>query len=71
MERTAVVVGVGARSGLGAALAYRFAQEELRVIVAGRTAERLEAVVAEIQEAGGMAQAVVTDVTREADVWMK
>ena len=27
MERTAVVVGVGARSGLGAALAYRFAQE--------------------------------------------
>ena len=68
MERTAVVVGVGARSGLGAALACRFAQEGLRVVVAGRTAERLEAVVAEIQEAGGMAEPVVTDVTREADV---
>jgi len=38
--QTAVVVGVGSSAGLGAALARRFANEGLRVIVAGRTAAR-------------------------------
>lgn len=68
MKGTAVVVGVGARSGLGAALARRFAREGLRVYVAGRTAERLEAIAAEIHDTGGIAHPVVTDVTREAEV---
>lgn len=68
IDRTAVVVGVGARAGLGAALARRFAREGLRVIVAGRTAERLQAVATEIQEAGGHVVPIVTDVTREAEV---
>lgn len=65
---TAVVVGVGSVSGLGAALARRFAREGLKVIVAGRALDRLQAVVTEIQATGGFAQPEVTDATREGDV---
>ena len=66
--RTAVVIGVGARAGLGAALCRRFAGEGLHVFAAGRTLEKLAAVVAEIESAGGHATAVVTDATAPADV---
>ena len=64
-QRTAVVIGVGAVNGLGAAVAQRAAREGLHVTVAGRTASRLAAVVESIERAGGSAEAVVTDVTRE------
>ena len=47
---TAVVVGVGAETGLGAALARRFAREGLRVVIAGRTEKRLRAIAAGIHE---------------------
>jgi NAD(P)-dependent dehydrogenase (short-subunit alcohol dehydrogenase family) len=67
-EKTAVVVGVGSSAGLGAALARRFAKEGLRVVVAGRTAARLATVTTEIRNAGGSAEVVVADATREADV---
>jgi NAD(P)-dependent dehydrogenase (short-subunit alcohol dehydrogenase family) len=67
-EKTAVVVGVGSSAGLGAALARRFAKEGLLVIVAGRTAARLATVAAEIRDAGGSAEAIVCDATRETDV---
>lgn len=65
---TAVIVGVGSRAGLGAALARRFAREGLRVFVAGRTAQSLEDVAATIREPGGLAEPRVTDASREADV---
>ncbi len=64
----AVVVGVGAEHGLGAALCRRFAAEGHHVLVAGRTAARIEAVAATITAAGGRATPVVTDTTVEADV---
>jgi NAD(P)-dependent dehydrogenase (short-subunit alcohol dehydrogenase family) len=64
----AVVVGVGAERGLGARLCARFAREGLHVLVAGRTAGRIEAVAAALRRAGGAATAVPTDATREADV---
>lgn len=64
----AVVVGVGASRGLGAALARRFAREGLHCFLAGRTAERIGAVAKEIGEAGGTATPVVTDTTSEDDV---
>jgi NAD(P)-dependent dehydrogenase (short-subunit alcohol dehydrogenase family) len=64
----AVVVGVGASRGTGAALCRRFAAEGLHTFVAGRTAERIEAVAREIREAGGRASAVPTDTTRSRDV---
>ena len=68
MARAAIVVGVGARAGLGAALCRRFASEGLRVFAAGRTREKLEAVTQEIRGAGGSATPVVADVTVAADV---
>jgi NAD(P)-dependent dehydrogenase (short-subunit alcohol dehydrogenase family) len=67
-DRAAVVVGVGASLGLGAALCRRFAKEGMHVFIAGRTAERIEMVANEIVEAGGVATPVVTDTTREEDV---
>jgi NAD(P)-dependent dehydrogenase (short-subunit alcohol dehydrogenase family) len=65
---TAVVAGVGAETGLGAALARRFAREGLRVVIAGRTEKRLRAVAEGIENAGGTALTKVTDATRETDV---
>lgn len=64
----AVVVGVGAERGLGAALCRRFAAEGHHVLVAGRTPARIQAVADTILAAGGKATAVVTDTTVEADV---
>src|SRR5262245_15568079 len=64
----AVVVGVGPEAGLGGALCKRFAREGLHVLIAGRTADKLERVAATIAAAGGRATAVVTDTTVEADV---
>lgn len=65
---TAVVVGVGSETGLGAALARRFASEGLRVILAGRTAKSLKSIAAAITDAGGVALLRVTDASREKDV---
>jgi len=66
-EKTALIVGVGASRGLGAAVARRFAKEGLHVVIAGRTAEKLDHVVSEIRAAGGSAQAVVGDGANESD----
>lgn len=65
---TAIVVGVGAEQGLGAALCRRFAQENYHVFVAGRTPDKIAQVVATIEAAGGSAEAIVTDATNENDV---
>jgi len=65
---TAVVVGVGASRGLGAALCRRFAAGGYHVLVAGRTREKLGVVVDEIAAGGGSAAAFVADATREDDV---
>ena len=64
----AIVFGVGAEQGLGAALCRRFAREGHHVLVAGRTASKIEQVVRTIQADGGSAEPLPTDVTREADV---
>src|SRR3954469_17771320 len=65
---TAVVVGVGAERGLGAALCRRFAQGGYHVLVAGRTAAKIDKVAAAIVSAGGSAEPVGTDATREEEV---
>lgn len=65
---TAIVVGVGAELGLGAAVCRRVAAEGHHVFVAGRTAAKIDQVVATIRAGGGSAEAVVTDTTVEADV---
>jgi NAD(P)-dependent dehydrogenase (short-subunit alcohol dehydrogenase family) len=65
---SAAIVGVGAERGLGAALSRRFAAEGYHVLVAGRTPEKIAAVVETIEKAGGSAEAIAVDTTREDDV---
>lgn len=65
---TAVVVGVGSERGVGGAVCRRFAKEGYHVMVAGRTAVKIEQLATAIRGAGGSAEAVVTDATSEADV---
>lgn len=63
-----VVVVTGSTRGVGRAIALRSAAEGARVVITGRTVERGEAVVAEIQAAGGEALFARADVTVEAEV---
>jgi NAD(P)-dependent dehydrogenase (short-subunit alcohol dehydrogenase family) len=67
-QQSAVVFGVGAASGLGAALARRFAAEGLRVFIAGRTAETLDQVAAQIRADSGLVEPRVADATDEKQV---
>lgn len=64
----AIVFGVGAVEGLGAALCRRFAAEGYHLLVSGRTQDKIERVAQQIRDGGGSAEAVVADVTRETDV---
>jgi NAD(P)-dependent dehydrogenase (short-subunit alcohol dehydrogenase family) len=66
-RQTALVVGVGASEGLGAAAARRFAREGLHVVVAGRTEEKVQRVADEIHASGGSAEAVTGDAAVESD----
>jgi NAD(P)-dependent dehydrogenase (short-subunit alcohol dehydrogenase family) len=63
-----LIAGVGASQGLGAAIARRFAAGGYPVVVAGRGAAKIEAVVAELKASGAVAAGVVGDVTLAADV---
>lgn len=64
----AIVFGVGAEQGIGAAVCRRFAVGGHHLLVTGRTAAKIARVVATIEACGGSAEAVVTDVTDEASV---
>ena len=63
-----VALITGATSGIGRATAVAFAQAGAKVAIAGRREEEGAQVVREIEEAGGEALFVRTDVSREADV---
>jgi NAD(P)-dependent dehydrogenase (short-subunit alcohol dehydrogenase family) len=63
-----VAVITGASSGIGAAIAKVFAAEGIQVILAARSKGKIESLVAEIAEVGGIAKAVETDVTNENSV---
>lgn len=63
MFENQVVIITGAGRGIGAAAAKLFAQEGARVVVNDLNPEPAEAVVAEIEAAGGTAHAVAGDVT--------
>ena len=66
--RVAVVLGVGPKNGLGAALCRRMSEEGLHVLVSGRTESSLLAVVEEVQSLGGDASLCVADATSEQDI---
>jgi NAD(P)-dependent dehydrogenase (short-subunit alcohol dehydrogenase family) len=63
-----VVWITGGGSGIGRALALEFAKEGAVVAVSGRREDRLQAVVDEIESAGGKGLAMRCDVTDEASV---
>ena len=60
--RGRVAVVTGAASGLGLAMSYRFAQAEMKVVLADIEADPLDAAVRELRAAGHDASGVVTDV---------
>lgn len=62
------IVITGASSGMGAAAARHLAAKGASVVLGARRADRIEALAAEIREAGGKATAVVTDVTKRDDL---
>lgn len=67
-QRCAVVIGVGASQGIGAAVSRRIGREGLLVYVVGRTQEKLDRVVAEVQQAGGQAESYILDATKASQV---
>ena len=65
-QQRAVVTGGG--RGIGAAVARALAAEGASVVVAARSRDQIEAVAAELSEAGHDAHAVACDVTDPVDV---
>jgi NAD(P)-dependent dehydrogenase (short-subunit alcohol dehydrogenase family) len=63
-----VAIIVGASSGMGRASALAFAAEGAKVAVAARRLGELDALVAEITGAGGMAMARAVDVAKRPEV---
>jgi NADP-dependent 3-hydroxy acid dehydrogenase YdfG len=63
-----VVVITGASSGLGEATARLLASNGAKVFLGARRTDRLNAVVADIERAGGEAGARAVDVTKRAEV---
>ncbi len=63
-----VTIVTGSSSGIGKAIALRFAEEGARVVVAARRRALLDQVVATITDRGGQALAIPVDVSDENQV---
>ncbi|OGW65697.1 MAG: hypothetical protein A3H49_01960 [Nitrospirae bacterium RIFCSPLOWO2_02_FULL_62_14] len=63
-----VAVVTGSSSGIGKAIALRFAEEEARVVVTARRFKLCEQTVEQINKKGGEAWAIQTDVADERQV---
>ena len=66
--RDKVAVVTGAASGIGRALAERFAREGMKVVLADVESAALDQAAREIEKTGAAALAVRTDVSRGSDV---
>ncbi len=58
-----VALVTGAGQGIGAAVASALAADGAKVVLAGRTIEKLQAVASRISESGGTAHTIAVDVT--------
>ncbi len=63
-----IAIVTGSASGIGKAIALKFAEEGARVVVAARRKVLCEKTVAQIRERGGEAKAIQTDVAAESQV---
>lgn len=63
-----VVVITGASSGIGKELAFQFAAKGAKVVLAARNSAALNESAAKIEQDGGVALAIATDVTKRAEV---
>lgn len=63
-----IAIVTGSSSGIGKAIALRFAQEGATVVVAARRLRKCEETVEQIEAAGGRAVALQTDVAVESEV---
>src|SRR3989440_3042195 len=62
-----VVIITGATSGIGRAVALRFAKALARIVAIGRNRSALEDVASEIKSAGGECLTLAADLTNESD----
>lgn len=67
-KNAAVVIGVGAERGLGAALSFFLAAKGLHVFIAGRSADKLASVTQRIRGNGGSVTPVKTDATMPIEI---
>ncbi|MDJ0556232.1 MAG: SDR family NAD(P)-dependent oxidoreductase [Microcoleaceae cyanobacterium MO_207.B10] len=65
-QKVAVILGTG--SGLGAALAHRFAKENFAIVMMARTAEKLKLIHSEIMQIGVPVLSIPTDATNPVSV---
>ncbi|MBQ2752664.1 MAG: SDR family oxidoreductase [Firmicutes bacterium] len=63
-----VAIITGGTAGIGAATAIRFVQEGAKVVITGRSAEKAEKTLKELEALGGEAVYVQADVSKEADI---
>lgn len=68
MNERAIIIGVGAEEGLGAAVGRRFARAGFEVFLGGRTEAKVTRVAESIRKSGGLAHAISMDATIPADV---
>src|SRR5207302_7020415 len=62
-----VVIATGATSGIGRAVALRFAKASARIVAVGRNRSALEEVASEIKSAGGECLTLAADLMIESD----
>jgi NAD(P)-dependent dehydrogenase (short-subunit alcohol dehydrogenase family) len=68
MTDTAIIIGVGAHRGLGAALARCFAAGGMNVVIAGRSEDRLRERANEMEASGSAVSVCPTDVRKEDQI---